>query len=287
MTTPEKTGSVAYHRPRPNYLLSVLALVVSTVVFLVPFAFIALTAVKDTAQSAELNFSWPAQFQFMQNFLDVVKARDYMLIIAFFNSAVLTVISVTIMVVFAAMAAFVLQRTTSRWNGVINFLVLSGLIIPPAVVPTIWVLRGLGLFRTMPGLIAIEIAFGLAFCVMLFRGFISTIPQALDEAAAMDGAGPLRLFFQGILPLLRPVVVTAIIAQSIVVFNDFSNPLYFLPEAQYPTVQLTLYNFYGQYGAEYNLLFMNILLITIPPLLMFLFFNRQIVEGMTAGGVRG
>jgi raffinose/stachyose/melibiose transport system permease protein len=272
---------------RRNYLLSLGAILVLGVVFLVPFAFILLTAIKDRAQSALLDFSWPTQLRFVQNFIEVVEARDYMLIIAFINSTILTVASVTIMVVLSAMVAFVLQRRASRWNGFINFLVLSGLIIPPAVVPTIWVLQSLGLFRTMPGLILIEVAFGLAFCVLLIRAFVSTIPRELDEAAVIDGAGPLRLFFRVIFPLLRPVVVTAVVVQSVNVFNDFQNPLYFLPGDQNATVQLTLYNFSSQFQTQYNLLFMNILLITIPPLVMFLFFNRQIVSGMTSGAIKG
>ena len=175
----------------------------------------------------------------------------------------------------------------SRWNGLVNFLVLSGLIIPPAVVPTIWVLQKLGLFKTLPGLILVEVAFGLSFCILLFRAFIATIPRELDEAAIIDGAGPLRLFFRVIFPLLRPVIVTVVVVQSVAVFNDFTNPLYFLPGDENATVQLTLYNFQSQYNTQYNLLFMDILLITIPPLIMFLFFNRQIVAGMTAGAVKG
>ena len=272
---------------RKNYLLSFLAIVVSAVVFLVPFGFILLTAVKDRQQASLLDFSWPHQFQFVQNFLAVVRARDYMLIIAFINSTILTVASVAGMVVLAAMTAFVLQRKQSRWNGLIHGLVLAGLIVPPAVVPTIWVLQRLGLFRTMPGLILVEIAFGLSFCVLLFRAFIATIPRELDEAAVIDGAGPLRLFFRVVFPLLRSVVVTVVVVQSVVVFNDFTNPLYFLPGDQNATVQLTLYNFSSQFTTQYNLLFMNILLITIPPLLMFLFFNRQIVAGMTSGAIKG
>lgn len=283
MTAP----AVVAHKPRKNYWLSAVAILVSTVVFVVPFAFIALTAVKDRQQASLLDFSWPQQFQFVQNFMDVLKARDYILIIAYINSTILTVASVSIMVVLAAMVAFVLQRRASRWNGFINFLVLSGLIIPPAVVPTIWVLQGLGLFRTMPGLILVEVAFGVAFCILLFRAFIATIPRELDEAAIIDGAGALRLFFRVIFPLLRSVIITVIVVQSVVVFNDFMYPLYFLPGDQNATVQLTLYNFQSQYATQYNLLFMNILLVTIPPLIMFLFFNRQIVAGMTAGAVKG
>ncbi len=144
--------------------------------------------------------------------------------------------------------------------------VLMGLIIPPAVVPTVWVLQRVGLFKTMSGMILIEVAFGLAFTVLLFRAFIGTIPRDLDEAALIDGAGPVRLFFRVIFPLLRPVIVTVIVVQSVFVFNDFQNPLYFFPGDDNATVQLTLYNFQSQFTTQYNLLFMNILLITVPPL---------------------
>jgi raffinose/stachyose/melibiose transport system permease protein len=283
VTAPELTT----RKPRKNYLLSAVAILVSLVVFVVPFAFILLTAVKDRQQASLLDFSWPHQFQFVQNFIDVVQARDYMLLIAYINSTILTVTSVAIVVVLAAMVAFVSQRRAGRWSGLVNVLVLAGLIIPPAVVPTIWMLQRLGLFRTMPGLILIEVAFGLPFCVLLFRAFIATIPRELDEAAIIDGAGPLRLFFRVVFPLLRSVMVTVIVVQSVFVFNDFVNPLYFLPGDENATVQLTLYNFSSQYSTQYNLLFMNILLITIPPLIMFLFFNRQIVAGMTSGAIKG
>jgi raffinose/stachyose/melibiose transport system permease protein len=280
-------ASVPARRPRPNYVLSGVAILASLVVFVVPFIFIVLTAVKDRRQASEFDFSWPEQFQLVQNFVDVVRARDYLLLIAYINSTILTVASVAVMAVTSAMVAYVLQRRRSRWNGFVNFLVLSGLIIPPAVVPTIWVLQRLGLFRTMPGLILVEVAFGLAFCVLLFQAFIATIPRELDEAAVIDGAGPLRLFFRVIFPLLRPVIVTVVLVQSVFVYNDFVNPLYFLPGEQNATVQLTLYNFNSQFNTQYNLLFMDILLITIPPLIMFLIFNRQIVAGMTAGAVKG
>ncbi|WP_328999846.1 carbohydrate ABC transporter permease [Kribbella sp. NBC_00709] len=281
------TAELVNHRPARKWILSTVAILVSIVVFIIPFAFIVLTAVKDRTQSADLSFSWPHQFRFVQNFVEVVKARDFMLVIAFINSTILTVASVTGMVVLAAMAGFVLQRRKSRWNGFINFLVLAGLIIPPAVVPTIWVLQKLGMFKTMPGLILIEIAYGLSFCILLFRAFVATIPRELDEAAIIDGAGPLRLFFQVVFPLLRSVIVTVVVVQSVNVFNDFVNPLYFLPGDQNATVQLTLYNFSSQFTTQYNLLFMDILLITIPPLIMFLFFNRQIVAGLTSGAIKG
>jgi raffinose/stachyose/melibiose transport system permease protein len=282
------SSSTATGTPRwRRYGLSGAAAVVLGVVFLVPFAFVVLTAVKSRQEASLLQLSWPTEWRIVENFVEVVSARDYLLIIAFINSVVLTVSSVAISVVLASMAAFVLQRRPGRWTPLLNLLVLSGLIIPPAVVPTIWVLDGLGLFRTMAGLILVEVAFGLSFCILLFRAFLVTVPRELDEAAVLDGAGPLRLFFGVVFPLLRPVIVTVIVVQSVTVYNNFVNPLYFLPGEQNATVQLTLFNFSGQYSSQDNLLFMDILLIMIPPLVMFLFFSRQIVAGMTSGAVKG
>jgi len=217
----------------------------------------------------------------------VFQARDYMLILAFINSTIITVVSVTLLVTFGAMIAYVLDRRKSKLNPLINTFVLAGLIIPPAVVPTIWVMQSLGIFKTIVGLILVEVAFGLSFTVLTMRAFVATIPKELDEAAIVDGAGPLTLFFRVIFPLLRSVIVTIVVVQSIFIFNDFQNPLYFLPGSQNATVQLTLFNFMSQYNTSYNLLFTNILVITIPMLVMYIFFNRQIVAGMTSGAVKG
>jgi raffinose/stachyose/melibiose transport system permease protein len=274
-------------RNRKGVLLGSVSILVALVVFVVPFVFILLTALKDRQEANLLKFTWPTRIALVDNLRDVIQARDYQLVIAFINSTVLTVSSVALLVVLAAMVAFVLQRRPSRWTKFADFLVLAGLIVPPAVVPTVWVLQSLGIFRTMSGLVLVEVAFGLAFCILLFKAFIATIPRELDEAAAIDGAGPLRLFFRVIFPVLRSVIVTVVVIESVTVFNDFANPLYFLPGDDNATVQLTLFNFQSQFTTQYNLLFMDILLITIPPLILFLFFNRQIVAGMTAGSVKG
>jgi raffinose/stachyose/melibiose transport system permease protein len=268
-------------------LLSPLFIVVLSLIFVVPFLFMFVTAAKNQAEAAQLSFSLPTEWALFQNFADAIKARDYMLVTAFVNSAFVTVASVAVVIVLSALVAYVLQRRPSKWTRVVDVLILSGLIIPPAVVPTVWVLQEINLFKTLTGLILIEVAFHLSFCILLFRAFIATIPRELDEAATIDGAGPLRVFFSVIFPLLKSVTVTIIVIESVNIFNDFVNPLYFLPGDDKPTVQLTLFNFQSQFETQYNLLFADILLITIPPLIMFLFFNRRIVAGMTAGAVKG
>jgi raffinose/stachyose/melibiose transport system permease protein len=256
-------------------------------VFVLPFVFIVLTAAKTSQEAALLDFSWPAEWQFFQNLRDVIQARDYILITAFINSTIITVCSVALMVVLAAMMAFVLQRRKNRWTAVINTIMLSGLIIPPAVVPTIYVMQELELFKTLHGLVLVEVAYGMAFCVLLFQAFMSTIPRELDEAAIIDGAGPITLFLRVVLPLLKPIIVTIVVVQTVFVWNDFQSALYFLPGDDNATVQLTLYNFQSQYNTSTNLLFMDILLITVPPLILFMFFQKQIVAGMTAGSIKG
>lgn len=270
-----------------NLVWGAIAIIASIVLFLVPFAFIVVTAFKTQQESSLLEFTWPSEFVFFDNLMTVIQTRDYTVIRAFINSTIVTVASVAIMVILSAMVGWVLQRRRSRWNPFINFLILAGLIVPPAIVPTIFVMQQLGIFRTLHGLVLIEVAFGMAFCILLFQAFAATIPRELDEAAFIDGAGPIRLFFQVAFPLLRSVVVTVIVVQSVAVFNDFANPLYFAPGAENVTVQLTLYNFQSQFFTSWNLLFTDVLLITIPPLIMFIFFNRQIVAGMTAGAIKG
>ena len=111
------------------------------------------------------------------------------------------------------------------------------------------------------------------------------MPRELAEAAVVDGAGPVQVFFGVIFPVLRSVIMTVIILQTVAIYNVFQSALYFLPGT--PTVQLTLFNLQSQFTTQYNLLFASILLVTIPPLIMFIFFNRKIVEGMAAGSVRG
>ena len=274
-------------KARWRIVTEILSVLGASLIFLVPFAFIILTASKTKQEAALLRFSLPTVIDAWTNLVQVVQARDYMLLTAFFNSLLITVASVGLLIIFGSMVGFILQRRASRWNGVIEMLVLSGLIMPPAVVPTIWVLQEIGLFKTITGMILIEVAYGLSFSILLFRAFVATIPKELDEAAIIEGAGPISLFFRVVLPLMKPVVVTNIVVQSVGIFNDFTNPLYYLPGARNATVQLTLYNFQSMFNTSYNLLFMNILLITIPPLVMFLFFNGKIVEGMTAGAVKG
>jgi raffinose/stachyose/melibiose transport system permease protein len=267
--------------------LDVVALIIISIIFVVPFIFILLNAAKTRPEAALFEFSWPSKFQLIENIRDVMAFGDNRMFLALWNSTLLTVGSVTLIVLFAALVAFVMQRRGDRVASVVSSVMLAGLIIPPAVVPTIFLLQWIGLYKTLLGMIMVEVAFTLPFAILIFRTFMASIPGEIDEAAIMDGASPFQVFFSVILPLLRPAIITVIVVSSVAIYNDFVGPLYFLPGSQNVTAQLTLYSFISQFSSQWNLLFADVVIITIPPLIMFMFFQRQIVSGMTAGAIKG
>lgn len=270
-----------------NFGLDALALLVIGVVFVVPFIFIFLMAAKTGPEAAQFQFSVPTEFQLLDNVQTVLEFGNGRMFLAMRNSIVMTVSSITLVVLFSAAVAYVMQRRQDRAAALASSIILAGLIIPPAVVPTIFVLQKIGLYRTLLGLIFVQVAYTLPFATITLRAFMASIPREIDEAAIIDGASPMQVFFRVILPLLRPAIVTVIVVSSVGIYNDFTGALYFLPGAENVTVQLTMYSYISQFTSQWHLLFANVLVITVPPLIMFLFFQRQIVSGMTSGAIKG
>ena len=249
---------------------------VATFLFVIPFVFMLMQASKTQQEAYQFKFGFGKNFLLLDNVKSVLEKNNHIVVRAFINSIGVTLISVTLVIFLSSMAAFVLARRPGRVSKIANMVVLSGLIVPPAIVPTIWVLQRIHLFKTLPGLIFIEIAYSASFSILIYRAFINSIPREIDEAAAVDGCTGFALYRKIIFPLLMPVNATILITSSVAIFNDFTNPLYFTPGDQNATVQLTLYNFNSQYLSQYNLLFTDIMMITIPPLLLFIFFNTFI-----------
>jgi raffinose/stachyose/melibiose transport system permease protein len=263
------------------------ALIVIGIVFVVPFAFIFLTAAKPGPEAALLKFTWPSEFLLLENLQEVMRFGDNRMWLALWNSTLLTAGSVALLVLLSALVAFVMERRRDRMASLASSVMLAGLIIPPTVVPTIFLLQWLGIYKTILGLIFIEVAYTMPFAILVFRTFLSSIPREIDEAAIIDGASPLQVFFSVILPLLQPAIVTVVVVSAVGIYNDFTGPLYFLPGTENVTAQLTLYSFISQFSSRWDLLFADVIVITIPPLIMFILFQRQIVSGITAGAIHG
>uniref|UniRef100_S0DES5 Putative ATPbinding transport protein n=1 Tax=termite gut metagenome TaxID=433724 RepID=S0DES5_9ZZZZ len=271
---------------KTNLLGDVLGVLLAAAIFIVPFLFMLVNSLKGRREANLLSLSPPAEFEW-GNFWEVIQTDKFAVLRGFWNSGIITLFSVLALVVVGAMAGYVLQRRRGRLTGAVNAIVLTGLMIPPAILPTIWIMQGIGVYKSLFGMVLVEVALQIPFTIMLYRGFMGSIPADLEEAAIIDGCGRWRLFFRIIFPLLKPVTATVIILNAVTIFNDFTNPLYFLPGAQNVTVQLTLYRFMGQFNSSYNLLFADVIIITVPMLILFIIFNKKIVAGMVAGAVKG
>ena len=267
-------------------IADILGVLVTVIIFIIPFYFMFVNSLKSQQEANLLNIAWPSELHF-ENYSAVFSYANYQLLTAYKNSIILTLFTVIGLIFTGAMAGYVIQRRNDRVMKTISWVIMLGLMIPAAILPTINLLQKLHIYKTMFGMVMVEIALQTPFTVMLFRGYMASIPTELEEAARIDGCNPWQVFIQIINPLLKPIRATVIILTAVTTFNDFTNPLYFLPGADNTTVQLTLYNYKGQFSSSYNMLFADIILITIPMLILFIFFNKRIVEGMVAGSVKG
>ena len=242
-------------RKRMKVLISdIIGVLTAVLIFIVPFLFMFINSLKSRREANLLRLTLPEEFLW-GNYVEAFSANHYQVLTAFKNSSLLTLFSVIGLVVIGSMAGYVVQRRNDRIVKTASNVIMLGLMIPAAILPTIWVMQRLHIYKSMFSMIMLEIALQIPFTIMLYRGFIATVPQELEEAALID--------------------------------NDFTNPLYFFPGADHVTVQMTLYNYIGQYNNAYQLLFADVIIITIPMLIIFILFNRQLVAGMTAGAVKG
>ena len=267
-------------------VMELLSLFLVIIVYGIPFVFIVLNSFKDRRSAGLMQLSLPKPFEY-KNYFEVFTQNDFIVIRSFYNSIVITALSILILMVVCSLAGYILQRRGDKPTTLVNFLFLTGLMLPPTILPTIWVMDFIGVYRSLFGMILIEVALNIPFTVMLYRAYVGSVPAEIEEAAIIDGCPCSSLFWRIVFPLLKPVTATVIVLNAVTIFNDFVNPLYFLPGAKNSTVQLTLNMFMGRYASSWHLLFADVVLITLPPLILFIFFNRKIVEGMTAGAIKG
>ena len=264
---------------------NVLVVLVLVALLGVPFWLMIVTAGKSQAEAVQPNLRLPSQWQLLENLHTVI--TDGRMVQAFFGSLLVTVPSVVIALLLGAMASWVLARRTSRAMSAVYALCISGIILPPAVVTIMMLLRQLGLAGTPHGMIGVYTGIYLSTVIFFITGFIRTIPPSLEEAARIDGAGPVRVFFTIILPLLGPTLATATILVTLYIWNDVFYSLFIL-SGQLDTLPLNLYTVAsaGLYLNNWHLIFAYILLMSLPLLVVFAVAQRRIISGITGGAVK-
>ena len=206
------------------------------------------------------------------------------------NSLINTVVVVAFLVVFTSMAAYAIIRRPSKINGFLYLFFIAGVIIPFQVymIPLVKLFQAIGLSRTPVALILTFIAQYISLSVFLYTGFMKTIPREIEEAATIDGAGPYRIFFSIVFPLLKPCTANVVILFSINVWNAFIQPLAIMGTTRWRTLFVEIYTFVqNSYFQQWHMTFAASLLSVIPITLLYIFMQNKIISGLTSGSVKG
>ena len=262
---------------------NIIALFISLVV-LVPLVVLFLNSFKTQGEPNKMSLSLPKEWIFA-NYKTVIEQGK--LVTSFFNSLLYSTVSVLIITIVVAAAAFVIARNRKGINNIIYYFILSGIAIPINNVALMEVLKALHLVNTRIGIILIYAAINIPLSLFLSYGFISTIPREIDEAAVIDGCTPTKLFVKIILPLLKPIISTLFVLNFMAVWNDFTMPLYYLNNSAKWPMTLAVYNFFGAYENSWNLVSADIMLTLLPVLIVFILGQKYIVGGVAAGSVKG
>lgn len=260
------------------------ATVCISLIILIPLVVLFLNSFKTQGESNKMSLSLPSTWQF-ENYKTVIEQGK--LVSSFFNSLLYATVSVGIIVIVVSAAAFVIARNRKGINNFIYYFIISGIAIPINNVALMKVLQALNLVNTRIGVILVYAAINIPLSLFLCYGFISTIPREIDEAAVIDGCGPIKLFVQIILPLLKPIMSTLFVLNFMAVWNDFTMPLYYLNNSAKWPMTLAVYNFFGAFENSWNLVSADIMLTLLPVLIVFIVGQKYIVGGVAAGSVKG
>lgn len=282
----------AARRPRSRRTIMVrvlvtVLLVAAALIWFLPFILLINTGIRTTQDFQRGGpVSIPTEFT-SQNFIDAWQTGDFAT--TYSNSIMLAVVKVPLGVFVSALMAFALAKLRVRFRGAVLFMVFLGLTIPIyiALVPLFNTVKSMGLIDNVFGLLGPYLAFGIPFEVLVLYSFFRQLPDEIFEAARMDGAGSWRVFFQIVVPLSLPVLVTVFILDVVATWNELLMALTIISSDQNKTLPLGMLNFSGQFTTNYNGLAAAILIGILPILIAYALLQRYIVSGLTAGAVKG
>ncbi len=251
---------------------------------LAPMYLVFINSFKTKAESARMNLHLPTKWVFT-NYADVIQKAKLMTGLG--NSFIYAFVSTVLGVLLCAMASYVLSRKRTKLNNFIYYFFICGLFFPVNYITLVRVFQWMGLTNTRAGIVLVFTSAMIPFCVFTIYSFVETVPKELDEAATIDGASPTALFFRVILPLLKPTLMTCFILQFMGVWNDFLTPLYLSSKSKLHPMTMSVYQFFGKEGSNWNYVFADIVLTIIPVVAVYAVGQRYIIGGVTAGAVKG
>lgn len=283
-------------KSKTNSIIAEIAAIILMLIVLAPFALVILNSAKTSADiiisPIQLPKNWGQIFTNMQN---VINNQSFNYWNSFFSSILITIVSLILLTLFSSMAAWVLVRNKTKWSAGIFMLFVSAMVIPFQVVmlPLLSTFRqasdffGIGLLQSYKGIIFAYLGFGGSMSVFILHGFIKGIPIELEEAAWIDGSSPESTFFRIIFPLLKPIQVTVLILNGIWIWNDYLLPSLMLGlNGKIKTLPVAVSSFVGSYVKQWDLILAAAFLAMIPIVILFLFAQKQIMQGMVEGAIK-
>lgn len=259
---------------------------IAALIFLIPFYFVGINSIKSFGDLLANAAGWPEAFYF-ENYTRVWQIMKFPS--AFKNSLLITVLSNLGLVVISSMAAYRMVRRPGKFNNFMFMLFVAAMVIPfqSIMIPLVRVSSEIHIMNSIWGIVIAYFGFGVSLNIFLYHGFIKSIPREIEESAVVDGCNPYGVFWRVVFPLLKPMTITIILLNSLWIWNDFLLPLLFLYDPQLRTIPLATYSFFGQYTKQWDLALAGLVLGITPIIIFFLSMQKHIIEGITAGSVKG
>ncbi|SFU45158.1 carbohydrate ABC transporter permease [Alicyclobacillus macrosporangiidus] len=268
-------------RPWIQYVI----LVIYALIVILPLLNLVFLSFKDLAGIAQHPFGPPATWHW-SNYAQAW--TDGNLLTYLVNTAIVSVLSVFIILLFSSAAAYVLARFEFRGNQLIYLTFLAGLALPIQMIaiPLFILMKHLNLLDHLLSVVLVYSASGLSFSVFLLVNFIRSVPRDLEEAAFLDGANHWQVYIRVILPLIRPSLTTVGLLNFIHSWNGFFFPLILLSNPEHMTVAVGVLSFIGEYATQWNLLLPALVIVMLPTIIVFVIASRQFIRNMTAGAIK-
>ncbi len=274
-----------YMNKRKKIVLSAAALIIG-LIHMVPFYILVTTALKAKGDFSS-KWVFPDKLAF-ENFSEAWETAN--LSSAFYNTSIITVFSALLLIIFGSMGAYPLARRQTKLNKFIFMLFVAIMVIPPltALVPLYQLVVDIGMMNTHEIAIFNNVAAYMPLAIFLYAGFIrSTIPKELEEAAKIDGASTLGIFFKVVFPLLKPVTASILIISCVYIWNDYQFAIFFLQAEEVKTITVALAGFFGENANRMNLVAAAAIMATLPMVILFMLLQKHFVKGLASGSVKG
>lgn len=261
-------------------------LFVLAILMLIPIYYLVVTTFKTPEQATAYPMSLPASIN-IDSYVKAWKLMEYPRV--FRNNLIITGTAVFGVVMLSSMAAYPIARRKHKLNKILFFIFLTGIMVPyqMAIIPIYKLMISLKLMNKLSGVILIDIFINVPFAIFLFRGFISTIPYELEEAAAIDGCSIFKVFWKITFPLLKPVIATVVILNALNIWNDFLTPLLFLQSREKDVILQEVYRNIGQFSIDWTSFFPMMVLGVAPLLIFYVFMQKYIIKGISSGAIKG